>query len=154
MKSLGIDHGTVRIGLALSDPLGILASPLETVAAQPEKEALARVAGLCQERGVSTVVMGLPLHLDDSPSPASQRARAFAARLTELLPRCRLVFVDERLSTREAKDRLSRQQKRGKTAPRSLVDQVAAVVILQDYLDQQQGMALLPEEQEDFEKRN
>lgn len=148
MRVLGIDHGTVRIGVALSDPLGMLARPLETVA---EPEALRRLPGLIQQHGVQTVVLGLPLRLDGTEGPAAERVRGFLAKLRPLVPAHIPIHLrDESLTTIEAESHLQAAGKKKGRGPHEKIDQAAAAVILQEYLDEQAGSSLLmPELPED-----
>jgi RNase H-fold protein (predicted Holliday junction resolvase) len=82
MRILGIDHGTVRVGLALSDELGMLAHPLETVA---EAQALVRIPEVVRARGVTAVVLGWPLRMDGSEGTAAERVRGFLNKLRPLI---------------------------------------------------------------------
>ena len=133
---LGIDHGAARIGIALSDPLGITARPLETIHTG-ETDPLARIEQLVRDHSVKAIVIGLPLRMNDSEGPQAEAARAFAAALKPCLPDgIPIHLVDERLSTREAEKHLARSGKKGgRKANKDLIDQAAAAVILQDYLD-------------------
>ena len=145
-RILGVDHGQARIGLAISDELGMLAHPLETVAAQPKEAALKRIAQLAQEKDVSAVVVGLPRHMSGASGSAAAEVEAFAAKLRPLL-HCQVVMWDERLTTTAA-HRALRDAGKKTRATRGVVDQVAAQMILQGYLDSRQGssMAQLPAE--------
>ena len=142
-KSLGIDPGEARTGVAISDALGMLAHPLETIHRDAFPRPEIRVAALAGQHQAGVVVVGLPLRMDGSEGPAAAKARAFADRLRPLLPAgTRLVFVDERLTTREASERL-RQAGHHPRQQKSRIDQAAATLILQDWLDQQQDPASL-----------
>ena len=150
-RVLGIDHGEARIGLALSDELGMLAHPLETIHVA-ETEPLGRICELVAEKRVETIVLGMPYRMDGTEGPAVRKVRTFRAGLEEKLP-SELGFaeIDERLTTVAAQDQLYAAGKSVRNS-RNVIDQAAAVVILQDYLDAQQGMAMLPdpEDEEDF----
>lgn len=127
---LAVDVGTVRIGVAASDPHRILASPVETVPAP----GLARVVELVAEREAVGVVVGLPTSLSGQAKSASaDMARAFAAELEKAVD-VPVVLVDERLTTVAATSALRASGKRGKAA-RAVVDQAAAVALLQGWLD-------------------
>jgi putative Holliday junction resolvase len=127
---VAVDVGTVRVGVAASDPHRILASPVETVAAP----GLARVAEIVMEREAVLVVVGLPTSLRGQAASASaDMAREFATSLAELVS-APVELVDERLTTVAATAALRASGKRGKQA-RLLVDQAAAVALLQGYLD-------------------
>lgn len=146
-RILGIDHGTVRIGLALSDDLGLFAHPLKTLDNSPgiEKE----IAALIRQKSIQDIVIGLPLRMDGHRGSAAERVDAFAARLGKSLPdTVNIHFVDERLSSVEAERALGFTNKRKTREEKKLVDQVAAVAILQDYLNQRAGADawLLPED--------
>lgn len=146
-RILGIDHGTVRIGLALSDELGMFAHPLKTLntSATVERE----IADIVQQKRVSEVVIGLPLRMDGHHGEASKRVEAFADRLRKALPHeVRIEFVDERLTSVAAERSLGLEGKQKSREQKKLVDQIAAVAILQDYLNTKQGADawLLPEE--------
>lgn len=127
---LAVDVGTVRIGVAASDPHRVLASPVETVAAP----GLPRVVELVRERAAVLVVVGLPTSLSGQAASASaEMARAFAAALAQELD-VPVELVDERLTTVAATAALRASGKRGRQA-RALVDQAAAVALLQGVLD-------------------
>lgn len=128
---LAVDVGTVRVGVAASDPDRLLASPVETVAAP----GLERVAELAAERDAVVVVVGLPTSLSGrSESASADMARDFAARLGELVAPVPVELADERLTTVTATAALRASGKRGK-AVRAVIDQAAAVALLQAYLD-------------------
>ncbi len=131
---LGVDVGTVRVGVAISDPHGILATPVGTFPrAAPQGSALAGIAALVAEHEVVEVVVGLPRSLSGREGPAVAAAREFVRQLarTVTVPIC---FVDERFTSVTANRILAEQGVRGRKA-RSVVDQVAAVEILQHHLD-------------------
>ena len=128
---LAVDVGTVRVGVAASDPHRILASPVETVPAPGH----ARVAALVAEREAVLVVVGLPTSLSGaSRSASADMARAWADTLAPLVAPVEVQLVDERLTTVSATAALRAS---GRTAreSRSLVDQAAAVALLQGVLD-------------------
>jgi putative Holliday junction resolvase len=139
MRLLGVDPGARRIGLALSDEDGEIASPHSTVQVQGQERALREVAAAAARLEVGCVVVGLPLRLDGSEGEASRRARQFAQRLGELtqLP---IVMWDERLTTLSAERALAEAGVRG-SKQRQLVDRVAAALLLQSYLDAQRERA-------------
>ena len=133
MRVLGIDHGERRIGAALSDALGIAASPLTVIEHTSDEGDADAVAALVRERGVEAVVVGEPISLDGSIGPQAKRAAYFARLLSARLG-IPVNMVDERLSTREAERRLIEGGKR-RSKRREGVDAAAAAVILQAYLD-------------------
>jgi len=131
---LGIDHGDARIGVASSDPSGILATPVETVARGDGD--LARLAVLVEELSAVCVYVGLPRSLSGGEGPAAGKVRAFARELAALLDPVPVRLCDERLSTVTAEGQLREQGRKGKKR-RAVVDQAAAVVILQGALDRE-----------------
>jgi putative Holliday junction resolvase len=130
---LGIDVGTVRIGVSRSDPSGLLASPLETVTRSDAGADVARIGQLVAEHDAIELVVGLPLALSGRRTASTEDAVAFAERLagTVAIP---VRLVDERLSTVTATVSLRQSGKNSKKS-RSVVDQSAAAVILQHALD-------------------
>jgi putative Holliday junction resolvase len=138
---IGVDVGTVRIGLAASDPAGLIASPVETV--RRGKGDLARIARIVAEREAGEVVIGLPRSLSGHEGPAAQAARDFAVRMGKLIPLVPVRLVDERLSTVSA-ERGLRDAGVGGRRGRSVVDQAAAVVILQGALDAERASGAPP----------
>ena len=133
---LGIDPGDARIGVARSDPTGFLATPLETV--RRGKGDLARLARLVVEEGVVEVVVGLPRSLSGGEGPAAAKVREFAARLAERIAPVTVRLQDERLTTVSAEAMLRDRGKKG-AERRAVVDQAAAVFILQHALDSERA---------------
>ncbi len=139
MRILGIDLGERRIGLAISDPSGALARPLDVIAARGEQQlhevvrAVGRLAA--EDDGLGGVVLGLPRRLDGSPHEQTARALAFAEALRARIPQP-IVMQDERLSSVEAESRLAVRDRDWRSRKKKL-DAAAAAVILQDYLDEQ-----------------
>ena len=130
-RILGVDLGRARIGVAVSDELGMLAHPVETIPASVD--ALKRIGQLVQEKNAERVVIGLPRHMNGSVGIGATEALAFAKKLEALLP-CKVVTWDERLTTTAA-NRALRASGRKSRDSRGVVDQVAAQMILQGYLD-------------------
>lgn len=128
---LGIDVGTVRVGVAACDPDGIMAFPVATVAR--DEAAVATIATLAAERSVIEIFVGLPLQLSGAEGPSAVDARAFAVQVEERtgIP---VRLVDERMSTVLA-SRNMREAGRSAKSQRSSIDQAAAVVILDTALD-------------------
>ena len=146
-RILAIDHGTVRIGLALSDELELVANPFKTIDAQHEPERT--IARIVQEKRIAKIVIGMPFRMDGQRGEATERVEKFAERLgKELRHEIPIEFVDERLSSVEAEASLSRSGITDKKERKEVVDQLAAVVILQDFLNTQRGPEgfLLPDE--------
>jgi putative Holliday junction resolvase len=129
---LGVDPGDARIGVARSDPTGFLATPVETV--RRGKGDLARLARLVRDDQAVEVVVGLPRSLSGGEGPAAARAREFAARLAARIAPVPVRLQDERLTTVSAEAMLRDRGKKG-AARRAVVDQAAAVLILQHALD-------------------
>jgi len=134
-RRLGIDVGSVRVGVALSDPYGLLATPLVTLPRDRGAADQRRIADLVREHEVVEVVVGLPLHLSGAQSAGSQEASAYSVAVATLIEPVPVRLVDERLSTRAASAALAA---RGldSSAQRGVVDQTAAAIILQSWLDQ------------------
>ncbi|MDZ4287596.1 MAG: Holliday junction resolvase RuvX [Prosthecobacter sp.] len=150
-RILAIDHGTVRIGLAISDEMELVASPLKTVDAR--HEAVREIVHVVREKHVARIVIGMPFHMNGEKGGAAERVENFAADLAKALQHeVPIEFADERLSSVEAEASLSRAGITGKRERNEIVDQLAAVVILQDYLNSQRGPAgfLLPDEAYDL----
>jgi putative holliday junction resolvase len=135
---LGIDVGDVRIGVATSDPSGLIATPVETVARGDGD--LARLRVLAVEHGAVEAVVGLPRSLSGGEGPAAAKVRGFAGQLAEVLAGdgIEVRLCDERLSTVSAEAVLREQGRKGRKR-RAVVDQAAAVVILQNALDTERG---------------
>ena len=141
-RIVGLDVGERRIGVAISDPTGTLARPLNALRTSGlDGDALA-VAGReiarlsTDDDGLASIVVGLPRHLDGSASEMTPRIEVFAARLRTRtgLP---VVLQDERLSSQEAESRLAAREKNWR-ARKERLDAAAAAIILQDYLDTRQ----------------
>lgn len=135
MRSLGIDFGEKRIGLAISDPAGRLAVPLATLERRNDRSALRQIAEIARREGIERLVLGEPKGLDGQPGTAAERVRRFGERLSEMtgLP---LELVDEALTSVEAAGRL-RQAGIGSRWEPGRIDAVAAQILLQEVLDQE-----------------
>jgi putative Holliday junction resolvase len=139
---LGVDPGDARIGVARSDPSGVLATPVETV--RRGKGDLRRLRQLVAAEEAVEVVVGLPRSLGGGEGPAAVKTRAFARRLADRVAPVPVRLVDERLTTITAEAML-RGQRKGQHR-RAVVDQVAAVVILQHALDTERATGRAPGE--------
>jgi len=128
---LALDFGQARIGAAISDELQLLAHPLETIPA--DQRALSRIAQIVQERKVDHVVAGLPKRMDGQMGTAATEVLEFVEKLRAILA-CPVVTWDERLTTAAAHRALRDAGKKTRQT-RDYVDQVAAQMILQSYLD-------------------
>jgi putative Holliday junction resolvase len=132
---LGVDVGTVRVGVARSDDRGVLASPLVTLRRDAHGgRDIAELSGLVRESGAVGVVVGLPRTLRDREGKSAEMARDYAAALAEAISPIPVVHVDERLTTVSAERKLAESGVRGR-AKRAVVDQAAAVELLQHWLD-------------------
>jgi putative Holliday junction resolvase len=139
---LGVDPGDARIGVARSDPSGMLATPVETV--RRGRGDLRRLHQILAEENAVEVVMGLPRSLGGGEGPAALKTREFAVRLARRIAPVPVRLVDERLTTVTAEAMLRDQRKGAKR--RAVVDQVAAVVILQQALDAERATGNPPGE--------
>lgn len=143
---LGVDVGSVRVGLAVSDPHGMLATPVETLARDTSgaevPSDLRRIADEVVEREAMEVLVGLPRSLSGAEGPAATAAREYASALARLV-QVPVRLVDERLSTVAAHRSLHAAGMKGRKQ-RAVVDQVAAVVLLQNALDTERGTGRPP----------
>ncbi len=137
-RALGIDPGDSRIGLALSDELRMLAHPLQNIAAG--KAALAQITEVIKDKAVDTVVIGLPKNMDGSKGPAALKSEAFAEELRKRVPKVKVLLWDERMTTVAAQRALHEAGRNAKQS-KGLIDQVAAQLILQGWLDSQSFLA-------------
>ena len=138
-----MDPVEARIGVAASDPSGFLATPVETVPRGPGD--LDRLAALVAEHAAVRIYVGLPRSLSGSEGPSAGRVRAFAARLAARVVPVPVLLYDERLSTVTAEAVLRQQGRKGRKR-RAVVDQAAAVVILQAALDTERHRSAVPGE--------
>lgn len=131
MRIIGLDVGESRIGVAVSDPLGATAQPLQTI--KRDESSVRLLAGLVSERGAERVVAGLPLLMDGREGEQARRVREFVGELREAIE-VPIELIDERLTTREAEAVLSKGRvRRGRK--REASDMVAAALILRAYMD-------------------
>nr|WP_184018631.1 Holliday junction resolvase RuvX [Haloferula luteola] len=130
--ALGIDYGDARIGVAATDPLGILAHPVETIPLA-STDPIERIAILCEQRGIRTLVLGLPLNLDGEEGPAAEKVRRFARKIELRLPDLPLIYVDESHTTVAASAKLREAGRKAKQQ-KAIIDQAAAVEILNLWL--------------------
>jgi putative holliday junction resolvase len=137
-RRLGIDVGSVRIGVAVSDPDGILATPVETVRRDRTGKHLRRLAALAAEFEAVEVVVGLPRTLADRTGPSAQDATGLAEALAARVAPTPVRLADERLTTVSAQRSLRSAGVRAKDQ-RAVIDQAAAVAILQGWLDQRRA---------------
>jgi putative holliday junction resolvase len=134
-RILAIDYGRRRIGLALSDELGLTAQPLATLVRKNRRDDLRRLREICTARGVARIIVGYPLHMTGAAGEMADEAARFAARLKKELGIV-VELVDERLTTWEA-DQLMAELKPSSRRKRTHTDDVAAAVLLREYLNRQ-----------------
>ena len=132
MRALALDVGDARIGLAISDPRGVVCLPIEALVRSKESDDLAAVVDLAKREGSETIVVGLPLSLDGTHGPAARQMRRFTSSLRKLadIP---VESYDERFTTTEAENRL-RAAGYEPSRNRARLDSMAAVIILESFL--------------------
>ena len=129
-RALALDHGERRCGVALSDPSGTIATPLEVIKDPDTEESIKAISSICHEKSVEHVVVGLPLTLSGEESQQTKSARVFADRLREVLPsEVSVELVDERLTTSQARG----------LGGTSELDSRAAAVLLERWLASGEG---------------
>lgn len=133
-RILGVDYGKRRIGLAVSDETATLARPLATAEVTGRKAAAEAVAEAAKREGVRAVVLGDPRHMDGQESTLGEEVRLLARRIEALLPGVQVVLWDERLTSHEA-EAILRERGERLQGRKGRLDQVAAAVLLQSYLD-------------------
>ena len=133
LRTMSLDLGEVRIGIAISDIMNIIANGLETYTRQTLQKDVEHVANIVKERGVGTIVMGLPINMDGTKGERVEKTYAFAEELKKVTD-CKIEYMDERLTTVTAErvliDGNVRRDKR-----KQVIDKLAATIILQSYLD-------------------
>jgi putative Holliday junction resolvase len=137
MRVLALDLGSKRIGVALSDSEGAIASPLTTLERRSDLRDIATVGELVREHAVGEIVVGLPLHLSGRRGPEAEHARRFAGALAEAtgLP---VITLDERLTTVEAEHALRESGRKG-AKRRAVIDAVAAAILLRAHLERRRA---------------
>jgi len=133
-RIVGIDYGKVRVGLAASDPMQTVATPRETLQVTNRKKLLDDIVAFCAELDAEAIVVGLPLHMDGRVSEMAEEVQKFVGHLKERMPELDILTWDERLSSYVANEALTEGGVKGKKR-KAAVDQMAAQVILQGYLD-------------------
>ncbi|MBE7052151.1 MAG: Holliday junction resolvase RuvX [Ruminococcaceae bacterium] len=134
MRIIGIDYGDSRVGIALSDPLGITAQGLKTLPNKVYDKMLDALVEIINTNGVCRAVIGMPKNLNGSLGIRAEVTNDFASDLKSRIPELEIVFQDERLTTVEASTFLNSTNTRGKSR-KAVIDTVAAEIILQSYLD-------------------
>ena len=133
MRILALDHGTVRIGVAISDELRMLAHPLEFIPAEPFSAVVSRLQEILREKPASLILIGMPRNMDGSYGPAAAKVRDFIAALQPEL-NLPIKTWDERLTSAQAHRSLNSANIRHKDR-KGKIDQMAAAILLQSYLD-------------------
>ncbi|MEY3586585.1 MAG: hypothetical protein RLZZ243_1649 [Bacteroidota bacterium] len=133
-KIVAIDFGLKRTGLAITDQNAIIASPLTTVDSSTLMDFLLQ---LTSKESISTMVLGFPTRLDGSDTHITENVRLLKDVLTKQFPQCSIVLQDERFSSSRAMETIHLVGKKKQMKQKSLVDKLAATLILQDYLSQQ-----------------
>ena len=139
---MGVDFGDSRIGVALSDPLGIMATPLTIITRTEEEKDIGALIDIIRQNGVGRIIIGLPISMDGTLGEQAEKVKAFAAELGKKID-TPVEFQDERLSTVVAKNLV---QEARKTDRKTRYDAAAAALILQSYLDANTGPPELPDE--------
>ena len=137
MRILAIDHGSKRIGIAVSDELKLIAQPLEYIPAEPFAEFLQRLKDLVRDKQVELILVGMPRNMDGSYGPAALKVQAFVAALKGALT-IPIETQDERLTSAQA-NRVLIQGGVRRAKRKEKVDQMAAAILLQSYLDSRGG---------------
>ena len=130
-RILAVDYGQKRIGLAVSDGLGLTAQPLAVLVRKNRQVDLKRIKEICARHGVRRIIVGHPVHINGEPGSMADEAARFAERLRKAV-KIETELVDERLTSWEARQTLSETKHRSKG---TAVDDVAAAVLLRDYLE-------------------
>ncbi len=133
MRTLGLDYGTKRIGVALSAPWGTMAHPLDTIMVRADDGHFNEINKLIKEYDVERVVVGMPYNMDGTVGESGERALAFAEKVREVSG-LEVVMWDERLTTSEAHSMMIDMNVKGKKR-RQVVDKIAASLILSGYLE-------------------
>src|SRR5512139_1773089 len=139
MRSLGLDIGDRRVGVAISDALGMLARPLTVVERRSDEADVAAILALVKEHDVQQIVAGLPRTLAGSLGSQAEKAEAFAAKLRSSSP-VPVLLRDERLSTVSARRLLQESGQRPAQKAKGRLDAAAAAIILQGFLDENQPL--------------
>jgi putative holliday junction resolvase len=137
MRVLAIDHGSKRMGIAISDELRIIAQPLEFIASEPFDKFLERLKQIIREKEVSLIIVGIPRNMDGSYGPAALKVQEFVAILKDALP-LPIRSWDERLTTVQANRYLIEADVR-RSRRKEKVDKTAAAILLQSFLDSAAG---------------
>jgi putative Holliday junction resolvase len=140
-RVLGLDIGDSRIGVAISDPLGILATPLTIINRTDDATAIEDIAGIIGENEVGLIIAGMPLNMDGTEGQQAEKTKAFVQALSGRI-KVPIEYRDERLSTVSAKEMLGKARKTGRD---TLYDAAAAAIILQSYLNESNPETIPPD---------
>jgi len=146
MRILAIDHGTKRMGIAISDELGMIAQPLEFIPAEPFADFLARLNEILKEKRVELILVGMPRNMNGSYGPSALKVQEFVAAL-KVAVTIPIQTLDERLTSVQA-NRFLTEAELGGRRRKEKVDKSAAAVLLQSYLDGRTGSSLTTNEHE------
>lgn len=138
-RTMGLDVGSVTVGIAVSDLLGITAQSLKTLRINEDagNYGFDELLPIIQEQDVTTVVIGLPKNMDNSIGPRAEASLRYGELLQERAPELTIHYQDERLTTSQAERLLIEEFNASRQKRREVIDQMAAVLILQNYLDSQ-----------------
>jgi len=134
---MALDYGDVRIGVAISDALGIAAHPLTTISRKnpiDHKESIVQICKIAYEYSISTIILGYPVHMNNTKGENCKKADIFMSKLKDAMPDKEIILIDERLTTSIAKNALSESKFNSKNYSK-IIDSVAASLILQSYLE-------------------
>jgi len=139
VRILALDYGRKRIGLALSDELGLTAQPLQILTRKNRREDLSRLRSICAKHGVARILVGHPLHITGEAGEMADEAAAFAARISKEL-KLEVELLDERLTSWEAGQTMAVSGNQSRRKKKSThLDDVAAAILLREYLDRNRG---------------
>ena len=133
-KYIALDIGDVRIGVAKSDIMGIVATPLEVINRKKVKS-VQRIKELCEQENTKSLVVGIPKSLDGTEKRQAEKVREYIEKLKKNIEGLEIYEVDERLTTVSADRMLNKANKKGALEKRKVVDKIAAAIILQTFLD-------------------
>lgn len=138
-RSMGLDVGSKTVGVALSDLMGWTAQGLKIIRIDEENEVYGfdEVVAIAQENQVDTIVIGLPKNMNNTIGPRAEASMFYGEQLQQLLPDMTIVYQDERLTTSQAERMLITEGNVSRQKRKKVIDKLAAVIILQNYLDQQ-----------------
>ena len=132
-RVLALDLGEVRVGVAVSDPLGITSQGLETISVKSKRQLMGEIAAVVREQSAGEIVLGWPVNMDGTPGPGAREAEKFAEELRRKF-KIPVILRDERLSTAQA-EKMMLEGNLSRAKRRKRIDRVAAQLILQNYLE-------------------